>query len=84
MIFITERLEGHSLELRLEGRTLVLALRLDKFSDRTSMTYQTGDETVADLVNESFAVQQPLHVEQVARMLPIECGADLAAKKLAV
>ena len=83
MIIVSERLEGHPLELSLECVALVLSARADKLSDRTPVAYKGGNEAVANLVNEPFLVEQASHIEEIARMLPVKRGTDLAAEKLA-
>ena len=84
MIFIGERLEGHAFELSLERSALVLSARADQFSDRAPVAYKRRDETVTNLIDDALYVQQTLHVEQIARMLPVQRGTNLAAKELAV
>lgn len=84
MILIGEWLEGHSFELSLERSALILSARADQLSDRAPVAYQRSDEAVTNLVDQPFCVQQALHVEQIARMLPVQRGTNLSAEKLTV
>ena len=43
------------------------------------MTEQGGDKARRDVGSDPFIAQQIVNVEQVARVLAIECGAELPA-----
>lgn len=82
VLFIGERRRGHALELVGQGVALVVEIGVERLQDRAVASQQAEDETAPDLVKVFNIIEHQAYIEQVARVLAVECRRDLAAIEL--
>ena len=82
VLFVGERRRGHALELVGQGVALVVEIRIKRLQDRAVASQQAEDETALDLVKVFDIIEHQAYIEQIARMLAVECRRDLAAIEL--
>ena len=77
VLFIGERRRGHALELVGQGVALVVEIGVKRLQDRAVASQQAEDETALDLVKVFDIIEHQAYIEQIARMLAVECRRDL-------
>ena len=82
VLLVGERRRGHALELVGQGVALVVKIRIKRLQDRAVASQQAEDETALDLVKVFDIIEHQTYIEQVARVLAVECRRDLAAIEL--
>ena len=82
VLFISERRRGHALELVGQGVALVVEIGIERLQDRAVASQQAEDESAFDRVEVFDIIEQQVYIEQVARVLAVECRRDLAALEL--
>ena len=82
VLLIGERRRGHSFELVGQGVALVVEIGVERLQDRAVASQQAEDETAFDLVKVFDIIEHQAYIEQIARMLAVECRRDLAAIEL--
>ena len=65
-----------------QGVALVVEIRIKGLQDRAVASQQAEDETALDLVKVFDIIEHQTYIEQVARVLAVECSRDLAAVEL--
>ena len=82
VLFIGERRRGHALELVGQGVALVVEIRIKRLQDRAVASQQAENEPALDRVEVFDIIEHQVYIEQVARVLAVECSRDLAAVEL--
>ena len=65
-----------------QGVALVVEIGVERLQDRAVASQQAEDETAPDLVKVFNIIEHQAYIEQVARVLAVECRRDLAAIEL--
>ena len=60
-----------------QGVALVVEIRIKGLQDRAVASQQAEDETALDLVKVFDIIEHQTYIEQVARVLAVECRRDL-------
>ena len=82
VLFIGERRRGHALELVGQGVALVVEIGIERLQDRAVASQQAENEPALDRVEVFDIIEHQVYIEQVARVLAVECSRDLAAVEL--
>ena len=82
VLFIGERRRGHALELVGQGVALVVEIGIERLQDRAVASQQAENEPALDRVEVFDIIEHQVYIEQVARVLAVECRRDLAAIEL--
>lgn len=72
----------HTSEAALEFPLYILVLRGQHFMHRPIVADEVHEKRLSQVVVHSFVLEQLVNVEQIARVLAIECRDDLAAKEI--
>ena len=81
VFLIGEGCVGHSGELPVEDVLVVLQRRIEKLVERTVVSEGQGEESRLDLVGYRTGLVELRDIEEIARMLPVQCRAELPAVK---
>ena len=82
VLLIGERRRGHSFELVGQGVALVVEIGVERLQDRAVASQQAENEPALDRVEVFDIIEHQVYIEQVARVLAVECRRDLAAIEL--
>ena len=82
VLLVGERRRRHALELVGQGVALVVEIGVKRFQDRAVASQQAEDEPAFDLAELFDIIEHQAYIEQVARVLAVECRRDLAAIEL--
>ena len=82
VLLIGERRRGHALELVGQSVALVVEIGIERLQDRAVASQQAEDEASFDFAEILDIIEHQACVEQVARVLAVECRRDLAAIEL--
>jgi hypothetical protein len=55
----------------------VLQVRPEQFAHRPVVARQKHDEGPPDVIRDPLVLKEPVDIEKIARMLPVECRAQL-------
>ena len=82
VLLVGERRRGHALKLVGQGVALVVEIRIKGLQDWAVASQQAEDEPALDLVKVFDIIEHQTYIEQVARVLAVECRRDFAAVEL--